>query len=470
MTLPNESEFLGIDQVTRLIAERKLSVTELVKHQIERIKKLNPKLNAFITITPEIAFEKALQCEQQIREHRPIGPLHGVPISVKDIIFVRNVLCTAGSKIFASNISQYDATSVAKARQNGAVIVGKNNLHEFASGVTNLNPFFGAAKNPWDTNRMTGGSSGGSAVAVSAGMVFGAIGTDTSGSVRIPASLCGVVGLKPTFGRISRYGVIPLSKTLDHVGLLARSTLDVAMMMNALSGFDPEDSGSVDRPPEDFASKAIQQLPNVTLGVPNSYFLDVLDDEVRKCFRDFLQSVGNFAIFVKDIEISNIERIHNVWAAIRFAEAAAFHRDWLRTKSNEYGEDVLRMLNRGRQFSAVEYIAAIEAKPIMEQSFLTALRNVDAMIVPTTPIVAPPIEAKSVNIDGMNYDIYSILSRLTLPFNVVGLPALTIPIGLSRDSMPIGAQIVGRPFEESLIFRLGHHFETKLGRFRPPHI
>ena len=460
--------FSEISEAASLLHEGSISPVDLLNLELQIIEDLEPKLNSFMTIMSESALRDAIFQAEQIRRQRFVGPLQGVPISVKDNIYIKNVRCTVGSKIFSDYTAEYDATSVSKVRENGAIIVGKNNLHEFASGVTNINPFFGAAKNPWNLGRITGGSSGGSAAAVSAGMVFASIGSDSSGSVRIPASLCGVVGLKPTIGRISKYGVFPLSKTLDHVGVLARSCLDVAIMLRALSGFDQKDPLSAHRPIEDYPDAIGESAPNLIVGFPKNYFMDVLSDEVRESFHNFLNSLVGMGVIIKEIEVKNTETVHKVWSTIRFAEASTLHADWMKTRRSEYGKDIIRMLDLGQKIRSEEYETAIETKSVAEQSFLDSMEGVDAIAVPTTPIVAPPLSTSKVEIGGKGYDIYSILCRLTFPFNVTGFPALTVPTGLSKEGLPIAAQLCGRPFEESVILRIGHNFERQRGRMMPP--
>lgn len=453
--------FSGIREVRQAISDGEVSPVDLVTDQIRLIEELNTSLNAFITICKDEALKAASECEKSKENGKALGLLGGIPLSIKDNIYVKDVLCTAGSKILSLFVSDYDATCVAKMREHGGVIVGKNNLHEFASGVTSVNPFFGAVRNPWDTSRIAGGSSGGSAAAVASGMVFAALGTDTSGSVRIPASLCGVVGLKPTFGLVSNYGVVPLSKTLDHVGIIARSCADAGIVLQSIAGYDPLDSQSAKH---DVGNYVIgdQSTPFI-VGVPKHYFMDVLDEEVREAFLDFLEDLREAGISVVDVEMPDLDRVQDVWYSIRFSEAASFHKKWFTSRRHDYGPDVAEMLRRGGEVRASEYTSALVQRKDMERVFLSSLKDVDAVVTPTTPIVAPHIGRSEVELDGSTQSVYKVLTRCTLPFNVTGFPALTIPLTLSRDKMPIGVQIAGKPFDERLILQIGHRIEAVRG-------
>ena len=459
------SSDLTIEQVSEKISRSEISPVLLTEEHLKRIDASNPRLKLFITVLHERARVSARHSEERISSSRYLGRLDGVPIGIKDIIFIRGVRCTAGSKILSDFVPEYSSPVVEKLEQSGAVILGTMNLHEFASGVTTVNPYHGTARNPWDEERITGGSSGGSAAAVAAGLAFAALGTDTSGSVRIPASLCGVVGLKATYGLVSTRGTIPLAQSFDHVGILARSCSDAALILQCISGYDEEDRGSV-KPPEkfDYFEEARQSVRGLKIGVPRKYFFDLVDDEVEDAFENAVKNLRSLGLVVEDVEILGIEQVRDVWAAIRLSEASAYHKNWLEARPGDYGEDVRQMLERGTKFTAVEYIARRKQAAELRNNMIKVLETCSAFITPTTPILAPRIGAKMVSIKGAEVDVYSMLSKLTLPFNVTGLPALSLPVGLSKEGLPLALQIAGGPFNEGKILSIGRAYEEEFGK------
>ncbi len=396
-----------------------------------------------------------------------MGPLHGIPIAIKDLFYIKGVRCTAGSKILAENVANYDSFVVKRLVGAGAVLVGTTNLHEFASGVTNVNPFYGPVRNPWDTNRVSGGSSGGSAAAVAAEMSVAALGTDTSGSVRIPSSLCGVVGLKPSYGRISRVGVIPLSTSFDTVGTLTSCVWDAAALLQELAGYEKNDWTTEEVGVPNYLSELEMPLERPKLGVPRRYFLDDIDPQVLELFSKFLDRMSGGVTSISDVVLRGTEKVYETWAAVRRSEAAAFHEQWLATTPEKYGEDVRKGLEKGREITAVEYINAQNTRPEIRESFLEAMKSVDFLVAPTTPVVAPKIKEEKVELNGKSVDVYTTLSRLTLPFNVVGFPVISIPIGFA-GGLPVGAQIVARPFEEGSLLRIASLCEGLLGVHQIP--
>jgi aspartyl-tRNA(Asn)/glutamyl-tRNA(Gln) amidotransferase subunit A len=469
--MQSEILFGTIRDLAQRIKKRELSSTRLVDDQLARIEALNPILNVYITLLKDQARHAAEEADEAIRENKYLGPLHGVPLAMKDIMTIQNVRCTAGSKILSDYIASEDATTVKKLKNAGGILLGTLNLHEFGSGVTNVNQFFGTVYNPWALDRISGGSSGGSAAAVAAGLAFATLGTDTSGSVRIPASLCGVFGLKPTYGLISKHGVIPLSKSLDHVGILARSSWDIAAVLDAIAGFDPQDPASAMLPNRASYVDALESqadLPPFRVGIPRQYFLDYLDPEVKDIFSAFLDRLTELGFSVIDIEVGKLDRVYDTWAAIRLGEAAAFHHNWFVSRRKDYGEDVAQRLAKGETITAVQYINALETKTEIGASFAQAFKKVDLIVVPTTPVTAPRIGEEKIRVGGVDFDTYGILSRLTIPFNVAGIPALTVPVGLSKLGLPISAQLVAEPYREGLILKSGFAYETKFGGFKPP--
>ena len=449
------------------IMRGRISPVALTEEVLQRAERLNPTINSYITILRDRALREAEAAERAIREGRYSGPLHGIPIAVKDLFYIKGVRCTAGSKILATNVANYDSLVVKRLIAAGAILIGTTNLHEFASGVTNVNPFYGPVRNPWDTDRISGGSSGGSAAAVAAEMTVAALGTDTSGSVRIPSSLCGVVGLKPTYGRISRVGVIPLSTSFDTVGTLTNCVWDAAALLQELAGYENGDTTTEEVGVPNYLSELEVPLEAPRLGVPRPYFLDDIDPQVAAVFSKFLDRMRMGTVSISDVVVREIDKVYGVWAAIRRSEATAFHEQWLATVPEKYGEDVRKGLEKGRDFTAVQYIMAQNSRPEVNESLLEAMKGVDFLVVPTTPVVAPKIGEERVELNGKSVEVYSALTRLTLPFNVVGFPVISIPIGFARG-LPVGAQIVARPFEEGSLLKMASLCEELLGERQLP--
>jgi aspartyl-tRNA(Asn)/glutamyl-tRNA(Gln) amidotransferase subunit A len=471
---------LTIKHLSKLIASRQISCLEVVDATIERIEKLNPKLNAFITILDQSAKREAKQADSLIKQGKYLGPLHGIPISLKDLIYVKGVRSTSGSKILADFVPDYDSTVTRKLRKAGAIIVGTNNTHEFACGITNINPHYGPSKNPWDIKRMSGGSSGGSAVAVSSGMSLASIGTDTSGSIRVPSSLCGIFGLKPTYGRVSKYGVMPLAPSIDHVGAHARSAWDIAAVLQVIAGYDKMDPSSAKVPIPDYLKEisssskrrnnsndldSSSSSTRFKIGIPKQFFFDTIEPKVMKVFVQFVDRLNGCGgiTTVSDVDVQGTDRIFETWRAIRLGESAATHDEWMASPSRrDYGEDVIRMLEKGQEITAVHYINALHKwRQEIKNAFLKAMSQYDALLVPTTNIPAPFLDQKEVNIKGKTIEVYLSLSRLTTVFDITGLPALNIPAGLVDSKLPVGVQLVGRPFDESRILKIAYTYEQK---------
>jgi aspartyl-tRNA(Asn)/glutamyl-tRNA(Gln) amidotransferase subunit A len=459
-----------IDAISNELDRGKLSSSSLTEECLKRILEFNPKMRLFITITEDRARTRAKESDNRIADSKKLGRLDGVPVAIKDNFFIKGIRCTAGSKILSDYVPEYTAPAVERLEDAGAVIVGTTNLHEFASGATNINPFYGTTLNPWDLERITGGSSGGSAAAVALGLAFAALGTDTSGSVRIPASLCGVIGLKPTFGLISTRGTIPLSTSLDHVGILTRFCLDAAIVLDLLAGYDELDPNSVRAPrsPHYFEEAKKAQDTHHKIGIPRKYFLDFLSDEVRACFDKTVLELRSLGFEIGEVDIPNIEHSNAIWSAIRFSEAAAFHQRWFESRPNDYGEDVRWKLERGKEFSAIQYILARKESSEFRKTMTEAFGQFDALVTPTTPIEAPKINEPNVSLGSSQTDVYTALVRQTQPFNVTGLPAVSVPMGFSRDGLPLGLQIVGRAFEEATIMGIGSAYERKFRKIAFP--
>jgi aspartyl-tRNA(Asn)/glutamyl-tRNA(Gln) amidotransferase subunit A len=464
---------LTIKHLSKLIASREISCLEVVDAIIERIEKLNPTLNAFITILDESAKREAMHADSLIKQGKYLGPLHGIPISLKDLIYIKGVRSTSGSKILADFVPDYDSTVAIKLRTAGAVIVGTNNLHEFASGITGINPHYGPSKNPWDIARMSGGSSGGSAVAVSSGMSLASIGTDTSGSIRVPSSLCGIFGLKPTYGRVSKYGVMPLAPSIDHVGPLARGAWDIAAVLQVIAGYDKLDTSSVKVPVpnylEEISSSSERRNSNdgsnkkFKVGIPKQFFFDLIEPKVMEIFREFVDRLHGCGITTtSNVDVDGTDKIFDTWRPIRLAEATAIHNEWMVSRPQDYGEDVIRMLEKGQEITAVKYINALHKwRQEIKNAFLKGMSEYDALLVPTTIIPAPFLDQNEVNIKGKPTEVYLSLSRLTTVFDITGLPALNIPAGLFDSKLPVGVQLVGRPFDEARLLKIAYTYEEQ---------
>jgi aspartyl-tRNA(Asn)/glutamyl-tRNA(Gln) amidotransferase subunit A len=458
-----------IRELSSSIKKGELSPVQVTERLLDRIERLNHVLNCYITVLKDTAIAEAEKAEHEIKEGGYRGPLHGIPIAIKDLIYIKGVRCTAGSKILRDNVAQYDAAVVRRLRSAGAVLIGTTNMHEFASGVTSVNPFFGPSKNPWDVQRITGGSSGGSAAAVAAGLAPGALGTDTGGSVRIPAALCGVVGLKPTYGRISRTGVIPLATSLDTVGTLTSSAWDAALLLRLLAGRDANDLTAEGVTVPDFVAEVEKPEVRLKIGVPRRYFFDIIDPGVESEFSKFQDRLSQMGAEVSDLELEGIYRAGASWEAILRAEEFAFHEPWFDKTPEDYGDDVRHAIERGKQISASQYIGARDSRLSITEGFLGSMLDFDIVAVPTIPTIAPRIGERTINIRGDSVEVSSTLRRLTFPFNLVGFPVLSIPTGLSRD-LPVGVQLVGRPFEEASLLRLAFNYQSRFGLFPAPSV
>jgi aspartyl-tRNA(Asn)/glutamyl-tRNA(Gln) amidotransferase subunit A len=443
------------------------SPTLVVGTLLEEIEKRNPSLKWYITVLTDSSNRAAHESELRYKAGKPLGPLDGVPIALKDIFYIKGVRCTAGSKILADNVATYDSPVAQKLKAAGAVLVGTTNLHEFAAGVTSVNPHYGAVTNPWDGSRVAGGSSGGSAAAVAGGLAAAALGTDTAGSVRIPAALCGVLGFKPTYGRVSRLGVIPLASSLDTVGTLTRSAWDAAALLSTISGGEESDVTTAKSPVPDYLGGIDTPLAHPRVGVPRRYFHDLLSPEVESNFSAFVSKLEEVGCHVADTELDGIEEVYDKWLPIRRAEATAFHMRWLDTTPGQYGDDVRRLLELGRGVLAVDYVNALNARPTIIERFLTSMKDVDFLAVPATCIPAPPIGQSKAEVSGKEVEVYHALNRLTLPFNYVGLPAVSVPSGLV-GRLPVGVQLVGKLFDEEILLKLVNQFEKAFGPYPPP--
>jgi aspartyl-tRNA(Asn)/glutamyl-tRNA(Gln) amidotransferase subunit A len=440
-------------EVGRRLRNRDLSPVELVKDCLAKIEKLNPVLNAFITVTADLALQQAKQAEGEILRREDRGPLHGIPLGLKDIVDIAGIRTTAASALFKDRVPTQDAEVVRRLKNAGAVFLGKQNLHEFAYGGSSMISYYGEVHNPWDPAHIAGGSSGGSAAAVAAGLCFGAIGTDTAGSVREPAAQCGVVGIKPTFGRVSTRGVIPLSPSLDHVGSIARTVSDVAVLLQAIAGFDPEDKNSIDVPASDYLAALQVETKKLRIGIPRKLFYEDLDAEVASAVELALDVLKSLGCEVRDMNLDvPTDR------TLQAAESYAHHRQFVKRSPELYQPETRRRIRSGENISEAQVEAAQRDLAKARSEVQHVFSNSDFLVTPAVPIPAPPLAELKQNPDLLR-PRELVLLRNTRPFNVWGLPAISVPCGFTNAGLPIGLQIAGPPWAEASVLRLAYAYE-----------
>ncbi len=437
---------------------KKISSVELVSDALSQIAKLNPKLNAFITVLDERSREHARKADGDFARGIDRGPLQGIPVALKDVFSTKGVRTTCGSKIFEHNVPDRDSAVAEKLDEAGSILIGKTGLHEFAYGVTSNNPHFGAIRNPRNPDRIPGGSSGGSGAAVAAGMAFMAMGSDTGGSIRIPAAYCGTVGLKPTSGRISRHGVMPLDFSLDHMGPLTRSVRDAAATIDALAGYDCRDDTSSTRPVENYVPAEGCSIRGLRIGWPENYYFERVDSCVKTAVERMGSLAESLGAAIIPVRVPDISAINTVGRVILMSEASAFF-DTLGANRDQFGADVLSLYDQGRLLAATDYVNAQRLRRMMQREFAKLWDGIDCLFTPTVPMGAPPIGALTVEIEGKTEDTRLATTRFVRAINVLGLPALSIPCGITDEHMPIGLQIVGKPFAEAEILRIGAALE-----------
>jgi aspartyl-tRNA(Asn)/glutamyl-tRNA(Gln) amidotransferase subunit A len=443
----------SVRQLSPLLQRKEVSPLEITRICLDRIETLNPALNAFITVTADSALVEARRAEVEIGRGEWRGPLHGVPVAIKDLINTAAVRTTAASALNANHIPTEDAEVVRRLREAGAVIVGKNNLHEFAYGGSSLISHFGAVHNPWAVNHIAGGSSGGSAAAVASGLCYAAIGTDTAGSIREPAALCGCVGLKPTYGRVSARGVIPLSWSLDHVGPLTATVADAAIVLQAIAGYDRAETTTADVSVTNYVSACQESARSLRVGTLRSYFCDDLDPEVAAAFEQVVAVVKTLVAELKDVRLDvPTDR------TLQAAESYAYHAESVSKTPELYQPETLRRIRSGATVSAADYIRHRRELDEARREIRDAFAAVDLFIAPTMPIPAPKIDDLRANPDALRPAELKLL-RNTRPFNVWGLPAISIPCGFTRAGLPIGLHIAGPPWREDLVLRLANAYE-----------
>ena len=458
---------LTLAEAAEAIHARRLSPLELADAHLARIARVNPRLNAYVTVTAERARDDARRAGDEIARGEHRGPLHGIPIGLKDLVDTAGIRTTAGSRVHATHVPAADATVVRKLAQAGAVLLGKLNTHEYAFGVTTNNPHWGATRNPWDTTRIPGGSSGGSGAAVAARIATAAIGTDTGGSIRIPAALCGVVGLKPTFGRVSKAGVFPMAYLFDHVGPLARTVEDAAIVLQAIAGYDAADATTVPMPVDDYRVRLREGVRGLRVGVPRRALFSPLDPYVAAAIEEALRTLARFGATVRDVEVPELPTTSMFDLIV--SDAKSIHADTLAHRRADLGADLQTYLSAPTG-DAVWMASALETIRGYAAAIRGVLEAVDVLALPTCPVAATPIGAETVDVGGVEMQTFFAMALRTAPFNAAGLPALSVPCGFTPGGLPIGLQIVGRPFDESTVLRAGWAYEqaTDWHLRRPP--
>ncbi len=459
---------MTIQQQAAALRVRECSSLELTRESLDRIGRLDPGLNAFITVTADAALARARQMDEELSSGRDRGPFHGIPVAVKDMYETRGVRTTCGSRILSHHVPDRDAAVVERLEAAGAVIVGKTNMHELAYGVTSVNPHFGTVRNPWDRHRMAGGSSGGSAVAVVAGMVPLAMGSDTGGSIRIPASFCGAVGLKPAFGRVSCHGILPLDHTLGHMGPITASVRDAALALEAVAGYDPRDPFSSRRPVPPFVPEAEVSIAGLRLGVLEAA-LGPATVEAAEALRRMAKVAEELGARLESVPLAQIPGLNDAGRTILLGEAAAILEPY-RNRREDFGSDVLALLDQGWQLPATAYIQAQLLRRRLAREFHDVWRQADCLLLPVTPTTAPEPAQTTLATGGTTVDLRLATTYFTRPFNVLGLPALSLPAGLDGQGLPLAVQIVGKPFDEKTVLRLAAALEdaTRFTRLAPP--
>jgi aspartyl-tRNA(Asn)/glutamyl-tRNA(Gln) amidotransferase subunit A len=436
---------------------------EGVRSLLERIDRLDPHLGSYVTVLADSALAEATVAEQELAAGTRRGPLHGVPMALKDIFDTAEVETASGAKVFRGNVPAEDAFVVKKLREAGAILVGKLNMHEIAYGLTNTNPHFGPCRNPWDLERVPGGSSGGSAAALAAGLCGVSLGTDTGGSIRLPAGACGVVGLKPTFGRVSRRGVLNLSWSLDHVGPMTRTVEEAALVLDAIAGPDPLDPWCSEYPVDQYAAALGAPVEGLRIGVPTDHFFEGVDPAVERAVRAAIDVLKGHGAELVDVPLPHTKDGYYPLLAILGAEASAFHADRLRERPDDFGEDVRLRLLFGRELRATDVVIARRWQWLVREDFRRAFERCDVMAMPTIPHVAPKIG------EVVPRDATTAWNRFMVPANLAGLPAISVPCGFV-DGLPVGLQITGRPFDEASVLQAAHAYEqtTDWHTRRPP--
>ena len=452
---------LSLAEAARLIEEKQVSPVDLVEASLERISAVDERLSSYITVYEDSARQVAKACETMMVAGHKLGPLHGIPLGIKDNIGLEGLRTTAGSKVLADWVPDEDATVAARLKGAGAIVIGKTNMHEFAWGGTSANPHYGFVRNPWNTDRFPAGSSGGSGAAVAARLCFGALGTDTGGSIRLPSAINGIVGIRPTIGRVSNHGVIPLAWSMDTVGPMARTVEDCAIMFGAIAGHDPKDAGSAAVPVTDYTADLARGVGGIRVGIVPGYFFNHLQPPVHDAVRGALGVLEGLGAVVVDVEIEHIHGNISAQLTVESCEPSTYHQRWLRERPEDYGDDVRLLLEIGEMHLATHYIQAQRYRSLLRREFMEAFKDVDVFICPTLPFTATRVGEMSVMIEnGVEEDMLAAIMQFTGVPSLTGLPSLAVPCGYDDEGLPVGMQIIGRPFDEATLFRVGAAFQA----------
>ena len=453
----NELCFLSIAQLADQIKKRTVSPVEITQAYLDRIQTVDAKLNSYISVTAEQALQEAKLAEAQISNNAYLGPLHGVPLAHKDIIATKGTKTTCASKVLRDHVPDYDATVIERLRAAGSVLLGKLNMNEFATITPS--PFFGRVNNPWNLAHNPGGSSSGSGAAVATDLCAGALGTDTGGSIRIPAAFCGIVGLKATHGRISLYGVTPLAWSLDHIGPMTKTVTDAALMLQALAGYDPHDLVSSDTPVPNYTAKLNSEIKGLRLGIPTRFFPQYTDPEVQDAFTLAVKVLESLGATIEEVTLPDLEDAWSIAQVLINGEANVWHEPYLQTQAEDYAPQVRKFLERGTSTLATDYVRAQRTKAQLRLDMLAVFADLDALLTPGELIPPPPHEARSALIHGEEVSLMAALISATCPFNLTGQPALTVPCGFTASGLPLALQIVGKPFDEVTVLQIGQAYE-----------
>ena len=458
-TLPEDLTALSMAEAAALVRRRKVSPMELTKASLARIERLNPALDCFITITADSALAQAREAENEIQHGKWRGPLHGIPVALKDLFDTAGIKTTAGSALFKDRIPTEDAEVVRRLKNAGAVLVGKTNMVEFAYGGNSTVSYFGTVRNPWNLAYITGGSSSGSAAAVAARLCFGALGSDTGGSIRQPAAYCGIVGLKPTYGLVSNRGVIPLSWSLDHVGPMTRTVQDSALMLQVVAGYDPAEPTSVRMNIPDYSSALRESTSAVRVGIPRRFFFDGVDPEIDAAVKEALAVLQKITAGVMDVVLpSPPDKQESVRGAVRAAEAYAYHYEWVNKTPNLYQPETLLRVRSGAEVSTIAYVQGRRDLEQARRVIAHIFDTVDVLVTPTTPIPPPTIAEVSKDVE-TSMRIGAVYIRNVAPFDVYGIPSVSVPCGFTRNGLPIGLQISGAKGAERVVLQVASAYE-----------
>jgi len=459
---------MNIQEAGAALRARQVSSRELTQACLAKIEELNPSLNAFLTVTGDTALAAADAADRELAAGVDRGPLHGIPIALKDVFCTKGVRTTCGSLLFRDHVPDYDAAVTEKLAAAGSVMLGKTHMHELAYGVTSSNPHYGPVRNPWNRDRVPGGSSGGSGASVATEMTFMAMGSDTGGSIRVPGAFCNTVGLKPTYGRVSRYGVMPLDFSLDHMGPLTRTVRDAAIVLQALAGRDERDETSSHAPVDTYLPPEGVSIRGLRVGVPTNFYFDRVDPDVTAAVRKMVQLAAGLGAEVQVMKVPDITSLNAIGRVILLSEASAvFER--FGDRRAEFGADVRVLFDQGALLPATDYVNAQRLRKQFRDEFARLFAGIDVLLTPTAPTVAKRIGESTILVDGVEEDFRLATTRLVRGINVIGYPAISIPCGFGEAGMPIGLQIVGRPFAERQLLAAAAALEdaTEFHRKRP---